>query len=388
LIDILHRSDNLEVRRITAGDGAACVVTFDSYHQEPGTDRPGFGEAYLAERGVSAIHIVSHGNDWFQYPEMMAVLAIVREACAEYDRRMTYGSSMGGYAALRFADAIGADAALALSPQWSVDPRKAPFETRWAQDRRRIRFLPELDGPIRSVPRMLAAFDPALSLDRVHAQALADEAPIELLELPYAGHPCGPFLSDIGLLHPLVSTMLAGTFDQKRFMHESRHRRGRSPSYLATLADAQPKHRQVWAIALAEQAVSIAPNGPSFHDTHARSLAAAGRFADAVAAHRQAIALEPLVDYRWSLSKTYHAAGDIAGALAVAREIQNQAPDVAGYHAWAAKLQTQRGDLQAALGDWRRALALDSRNRDYRRIVAWLSVCSKVARWWAALFGR
>ena len=67
MTEILYRSDRLEVRRVAAGDGRRQVVTFDSYHEPLGMDRPGFGEAFFQNEGITAIHVMSHGNDWFQY---------------------------------------------------------------------------------------------------------------------------------------------------------------------------------------------------------------------------------------------------------------------------------------------------------------------------------
>ncbi len=110
----------------------------------------------------------------------------------------------------------------------------------------------------------------------------------------------------------------------------------------------------------------MAPDHPALHDVLARRLAAAGDHASAIAAHQRAIAIEPIVDYLWSLSKTLFAAGDTAGALAVAQRIQALAPDIAGYHAWAARLRGAQGDLRGQAQDLRRALDNDRRNRGYR----------------------
>jgi tetratricopeptide (TPR) repeat protein len=362
----LYRSLALEVRHVPAGDGLHMVVTFDSYHEPAGMDRPGFGEAFFQAEGISAIHVMSYRNDWFQYPEMEAVLRIIRETCSAAERLLAYGSSMGGYAALRFADAVGAHAALALSPQFSLDPRKVPFETRWASDRRRIRFLPAIDGAIRPGPRRIFAYDSALDPDRGHAELLMAAAPMEEIALPHAGHPVGGFLNDIKLLRPLVLTALDGSFDAPRFRRAAHARRTRSAHWLAHLADRQPAWRNGLGIALARRAAAMAPDHPTLHDTLARRLAAAGRFAEAIAAHHRAIAIEPIVDYLWSLSKTLFAAGDTSGALAVAERIQALAPHGAGYHAWAAHLRALLGDPRGQLADLRCALSHDRANRGYR----------------------
>jgi dienelactone hydrolase len=385
--DILYRSRALEVKRVVAGDGRRQVVTFDSYHEPRGVDRPGFGEAFFQTEGITAIHVMTHSNNWFQYPEMTALLALVRQASAGAERLLSYGSSMGGYAALRFASEIGAHAALALSPQFSLDPRKVPFETRWAPERRRIRFLDSLDGAITPGSRMILAYDSTLEADRRHAELLAAETDIILLPLPYAGHPAGGFLNDARLLRPLVLTALDGSFDPARFRRAAHARRTESAHWLANLAERQPGVRAGTSIALARRAVELAPDHASLHDVLARRLTAAGRYGEAIAVHHQAIAIEPIVDYLWGLSKTLHASGDLAGALGVAERLQQLAPRTAGYHAWAARLREAQGDLPGTLADLRRALRQDRGNRGYRFQVRQLSWRLRLARWRGALFG-
>ena len=365
-MEILYRSQALEVRRVIAGDGGRVAVTFDSYHEPVGMDRPGFGEAFFKAEDITAIHVMSYRNDWFQHTEIEHVLLTIREACLGAGRILAYGSSMGGYAALRFAGPIGAHAALALSPQYSLDPRKVPFETRWAHDRRRIRFLQSIDGPIQPGPARIFAYDSALAADRRHAELLAAAAPMTAIALPYAGHPVGGFLNDIKLLRPLVLTVFDGSFDPQRFRDAAHRRRTRSAHWLAHLADRQPPSRSACGIALARRAVSLSPDHPALHDVLARRLAAAGCYEEAIVAHHRAIAIEPIVDYLWGLSKTLFAAGNVAGALDVAQRIQALAPHTAGYHAWAARLREEQGDLSGQLADLRHALRYDRTNRGYR----------------------
>jgi tetratricopeptide (TPR) repeat protein len=364
--EILYRSPALEVRRVAAGDGRRQVVTFDSYHEPHGLDRPGFGEAFFLSEGVTAIHVLSHANDWFQTSEIRDIIQIIRTESAAAERLLAYGSSMGGYGALRFAGAIGAHAALALSPQYSLDPRKVPFETRWSADQRRIRFREEIDGTIVAGPRMILAYDPGIEADRRHAELVAAAIPAELLPFPRAGHPVGGFLNDVKLLRRLVFDALDGSLDTAAFLREAHGKRSGSAHWLANLAEAQPAWRPRCAIVLARRAVAAAPDHPSLLDVLARRLAAAGDYAQAIDVHRQVIASEPIADYQWSLSKTLHASGDTAGALEVAGQLQRLAPDVPGYHAWASRLREEQGELAGAAMDMRAALRRDPRNRGYR----------------------
>ena len=361
---IVHRSDALEVRRVGADDGAARVVAFDSYHDTPGFDRPGFGESFLAAEGLSAIHLLSHGNDWFQYPEMTQVLARIRAAAGGADGLLAYGSSMGGYAAIRFADAIGADRVLALSPQYSVDPRKVRFERRWLQDQRRIRFSRALDGPIRGAARVIVAYDPQIAADRLHVARIAADVAIEPLPLPFAGHPAGAFLAEIGLLKPLFAQVLAGTLDAAALLREAARRAETSPTWLGERSRAAPAG--AGAIALAERAVALAPHDPAILSRLGQRLAEAGLADRAAAVHARAAALDPAPGYRWHLGRALFARGDLAGALAVARALQTSAPRVAAYHRWAAELRLAAGDRAGALDDLRAAVAHAPRNHGYR----------------------
>jgi hypothetical protein len=387
LAHILYRSSALEVRHVPAGDGRRQVVTFDSYHEQPGVDRPGFGETFFVGEGIDAIHVMSHGNDWFQHTEIPQVLALIREVCGTADHLLSYGSSMGGYAALRFAAAVGAKSALALSPQYSLNPRKAAFETRWASDRRRIRFIDALEAPIQAVPLMVVAYDPTLLADRGHVHCLAREVRLAAVALPFAGHPVGPFLQDVGLLRGTVMDVLHGRFDAEHCRVTARGRARRSPHWLANLAEHHPRASGGRDIALARRAIALAPDRPNLHDILARRLAAAGRYAEAVEAHRNAIAIEPIVDYLWGLSKTLFAAGDASAALDVAERIRQLAPGGAGYHAWSAKLYEAQGRHRDALNAIEQAIRHDRSNLRYRSMA--LSLRSQLQfRRIRALFGR
>ena len=109
---------------------------------------------------------------------------------------------MGGYAAIRFADAAGANVVLALSPQYSIDPQKMPSETRWLQDSQRIAWRPEIDGRIICGVRPVVVFDPLEDGDQV--AKIQDDIDIWPIRLPYVSHPASTYLAETGLLKVLV----------------------------------------------------------------------------------------------------------------------------------------------------------------------------------------
>ncbi len=365
----LFQTEDLLVRHVPAADAGRHVVTFDCYHDDRTLARPGFGEDYFARHGIAATHLLSRDNDWFQYPELPDALAAMRAAASGAGAVLAYGSSMGAYAAVRFGEAAGATAALALSPQYSIDPAKAPFERRWGQDRRRLRPLPALDGPIRSCIRPVVAYDPH-GMDRLHADRIALDTPIQRLRLPFAGHPVGSYLQEAGLLHGLVMGALDGTLDVAAVEGAAHAARRGLAIHHGVLAGHQPRSRPRWAVALAQRAVALDPGRPEGHHALALRLSAAGCHAEALAVHRQVAALERhpgyLMDYCIALTR----AGDIAGALAVAYEIRAAWPHHAGICNTIAELLRARRDLPGALRFAEQALALDPASEHYQRTVA------------------
>ena len=368
---VLFETVDVRVRHVPAADASRHVVTFDCYHDVRGLDRTGFGEEFLAQRGITATHVLTRDNDWYQHPEMPDAMATVRHAAAGAAAVMTYGSSMGGYAALRFADAAGASRALALSPQYSIDPAKAPFEARFGQDQRRLRFLPGIDGPIRCAARPVVAYD-THGTDRLHADRIAADIPITRLRVPYGGHPVGGYLQDAGLLADLVLHVLAGTLDVAATGRALRRARRALGIHYGNLAAAQPACRPRLAVSLAQRAVELAPDRLAPRHALALRLSAAGRHAEALAAHEQVAAWgrHPgfLLDYSHALSR----AGDAAGALAVAHEIRQAWPHHAGVHHWISDLLRAQRDLPGALHHAEQALALDPGSALYGRLVAML----------------
>ncbi len=365
----LYESRDLLVRHVPAAVAARHVVTFDCYHDDRTLARPGFGEEYFARHRIGATHLLSRDNDWFQYPELPDALAVMRAAASGAGSVLAYGSSMGAYAAVRFGEAAGATAALALSPQYSIDPAKTPFERRWGQDRRRLRPLPALDGPIRSRIRPVVAYDPH-GMDRPHADRIAQDTPIQRLRLPFAGHPVGSYLQEAGLLQGLVMGALDGTLDVAAAERAARAARRKLAIYHGVLAERQPRSRPRWAVALAQRAVALDPGRPEGHHALAMRLSAADRHAEALEVHRQVAALERhpayLMDYCIALTR----AGDSAGAIAMAHEIKTAWPQHAGIHNTIADLLRARRDLPGALRFAERALALDPANELYQRAVA------------------
>lgn len=364
----LYRSDNVLVRSVPAQDQSRWVVTFDHYGIGHGFDRPGFGEAFFQSIGVSAVHVMGVREDWYQYPEMPEAMAAVRQTLAAAERVITYGSSMGAYAAVRFADAAGAHAALALSPQYSIDPAKTPFERRWSQDSDRIQWLPEIDGPIQSRIRPLIVYDPATD-DQRHLDLIEGDIAVSKVPLRNSGHPTTTVMADSGVLAPLLVEMLAGEIDPRELAARLRRERRKSASYLATVAQRQPEWRQGTALSLARTAHALSPTNLVTVTALADVLIRGGDHDEALSLLAEASEgtakddLHLAHHYASALSRS----GRHAEAVQIARKATAAAPHLAHLHAWESGILWASSATDEALEAIDRAIALDPRTPLYAK---------------------
>ncbi len=309
----LFRSPRIVVRARQDRKGGVCVVTFDSYSDIRALPRPAFAEEFLASLGVDGIHVQAIENDWYHYAELPEALAAIKQAVAGYDKVFAYGSSMGGFAAIRFAGAFGASAAIAISPQYSINPAIAPWEVRWAYDSQRIRFV--LDDPEYAAwaPHAVVFYDP-IDTDRRHVDMFEQRTSIDRVGLAYSGHPCSGFLNDTRLLKSAIEDILHGRFDRTAFIAGTKAARVRSPHYFRELSSRGRSADR--AIRFAHRALDLMPGSALTRSHLAQVLTRHGHFEEACEQHRAAIASapnNPVLIYRYS--ETLEQAGDIAGAL-------------------------------------------------------------------------
>lgn len=358
----LFRSDSVLVRASPGADTRRWVVTFDNYGLGPGLDRPGFGEDFLAGVGVSAIHILGVGDDWYQYPEMTEALAAARAGMAGAERVMTYGSSMGAYAAIRFADAVAAHAVLAISPQYSIDPERVPFEGRWLADARRIRFLPDIEDRLTCAARPLVIYD-AAGDDRLHAEMIAAEVQTDLIGVRNLHHPATTALAEMGLLGGLMMLLLAGPVDVPTIRRRIRAARSDSVTCVSRIAERQPPHRSRLAQRLLEGALKRAPGNANVLVALAGLLSRGGEPGRAASLLEAALAADGsnvaiLVPYSQALLLD----GRIEAAAAAAEAASALMPLAPHLHVWRGAVEHMAGRDDMAQAAFEQALALDPGN--------------------------
>ena len=323
-MDVLFQRPDLQVRSAKSFGSDVCFVTFDSYSDVGTLDRPAFAESFLHGRGIDAVHILSRSNDWYLYPYSAEAFAVARAAVAGYARVITYGSSMGAYAAIRFGGRVGAQLAIAMSPQFSINPATPPFEKRWQYDAQAIDFSIEAGFAADFVAKAIIFYDPRND-DRLHVDCFRSLTEVVDVAIPNGGHPVTTILAEIGLLQDAIVDIVAGTFDRTVFVRRLRADRRRSAQLYFNIAS--NCRRPDEAVRFARKAQELRPGHVQFSTFLGALLLRARKFDEARAtlygalethAHDQAL--------RYRVSEWHEVTGDLDTAVAIMDELVREFP--------------------------------------------------------------
>jgi hypothetical protein len=150
---------------------------------------------------------------------------------------------MGGYAAIRFGGRLKAESAIAMSPQYSIDPRIMPFETRWKADAERLAFDVEARFSSGFARRSYIFYDP-YDRDRHHVDLYRRHTEVIDVRVPRCGHSSTGYLAEAGLLRERALGFIDGSFDPVAFGRQARQRRRSVAHRYLVLAD-RARHPKV-----------------------------------------------------------------------------------------------------------------------------------------------
>lgn len=249
------------------------VVVFDNLAAPREDPRMPWGHRYILGRGWDVLGIMMKRPDWYRHPDVWDLFDRLRDEgfFAGYDHVAMYGASMGAYGALAFAPAAPGCTVVALAPQTTLDPRIAPFETRYRVGRRigdwSGRYADAADS-VRAAGTAYVVFDPREAIDLAHARRLQGE---NVVHLPLAGvgHKIPPALQKMGLLKPFAADALAGTLTPRAFWPLYRARRDSVPWIVGLIEQAVRRGHPGLALKAAERAMAIRPHWKIRHQLRA-----------------------------------------------------------------------------------------------------------------------
>jgi tetratricopeptide (TPR) repeat protein len=230
----------------------------------------GFGEPHLRKRGISAIYYFSKANHWWQTPELNHSIELLDKGghLPAGATRVLYGSSMGGFAALISSKALKADRVIVYSPQYSINTKKVPFETRWQNYAARVTFdWDDLGAGLSDTARIQVICDPFFTPDMKHIELVEKHRSVERIAIPFAGHNTARLLNEIRLITPFTDDLINDTLDTKAFLRAYKAARDQCSLFWHGLSWTLRGHSHTAAAALAATAAhEIAKRGARISD--------------------------------------------------------------------------------------------------------------------------
>ena len=200
----LDKQDDYEITLHTCKDkqDSKLVVTFGGQPSDLASS--GFGTDFVLSMGFDTIHVAQKFGTQYQGLSVENFHAAVSPLVKHWDDVITYGSSLGGYAALYYGGSINARCIVAapMLPAWQ--PLKLP-----AYKDLKINHLELVDVPV-SKHDPVVIYDPCVSRDLYLIENMVRPAYPNLrdVRVPYAGHTVLVTLSQARLLRPIIESLI------------------------------------------------------------------------------------------------------------------------------------------------------------------------------------
>lgn len=215
------------------------IITFENADQpkKPRLDkmREAWGATFLTRKGFSVLGIKPKKVDWYRGADLHNFFRShnFKIFISSFQQVILYGSSMGGFAALTFAEACPNAIVVAFNPQSTLHADLAPWETRypegtaqnWTGD-----FSDAYYG-IKNAKKVYIAYDPLLDLDRKHVERLTGPN-VTLFKMPLVGHIVMGWMGEAGILSTFLDDAFAGTLTESQCQQLARNRRKTARYYI------------------------------------------------------------------------------------------------------------------------------------------------------------
>lgn len=184
---IIYDDPHLQVLYLK-GTSKYLLITFSS-RGDRADGNQFFAKPVAEAASISAIGFVPKADNWFPERSVAAASLAIEDILSEHSAVLSYGASMGGYAALRYGRMLGVTHAIAFSPQWSIDPRNASYDPRWTRYyQERLNLRSEIIGPDLAENNYIF-FDPFEKQDAEHVNRIKAANPsISTVPAYLSGH--------------------------------------------------------------------------------------------------------------------------------------------------------------------------------------------------------
>ena len=213
-------------------DSELLVVSFSPLVDEKqvSTKESGFGRSFFQSRKISCVYVIPTWNHWYQYEYVSDALEVIRLLSRKFKKVVVYGVSMGGYAALKYANYLNSSAVISISPQAAITGDRSEFDKRFSKFWDKIEYksdawLFESNQPINTT----VFYDKYHSLDNEHAEIISRHIKhAKMIGLPFSGHEVFAVLNESGILSDFIYSLMNGSADFAKLLRLYRNNRHKS----------------------------------------------------------------------------------------------------------------------------------------------------------------
>ncbi len=210
MVETLYQDKNHKIdfyRSVSPARGLVYTFTSIAFSD---LNASGFGVHFLLGLGYDVVAFKCNNASWYQGLDFDTVRAVGRKSSG-YEQVATYGTSMGGYAAILFSKALGANLVLALSPQFSL---AESFEQRWRDKTKGVEWRHEISAEtIAAQATYMILYDDKFMLDvrqMAGLKAILPPLATHMVGIPFSNHHTIVFLLETGQLTAIVTSILRG----------------------------------------------------------------------------------------------------------------------------------------------------------------------------------
>jgi hypothetical protein len=342
-------------------DSSFALITFSHATYFIDGDRF-WADGVAAKAGIEAVGVVARSSNWFPYNEMKRASEAIRGVLGHHNQIIGYGTSMGGYGAVKYGQMLGMTHALAFAPQWSIDPADVGDCDR--------RFVGHFDPHVHSsvaidsgepAPMTAIVFDPFMKLDKLNFDRILELNPNCVgIRSYFTSH--GPIATFAGTeqIIEMFELLRQGKFKGMQVRATQQRRDKRSPIRPLALAQAMVS-RNIYVTHRI-----LATHGDKFdkrqkaslHNDMAGVLYERQDFAEA---REHSLAATQMCDqpsFHLRLSMVEQKLGLYQSSLAIARKVVQLSPKNAGARIHLSQLLIETDDCHAAIVELNAALNL------------------------------
>jgi len=221
--------------------GDHLLITFAPLDFQCATDEF-WGQQFAGKAGFSAIGFVPRRNNWYPAADMHRLITELEKNLQRFPYRISYGSSMGAYGALKYSRRLGVSTAVTFGAQTSIDPGDGIVDTAYT------RYFQNALHEQMSIKSQDVAenahlfFDPQIDFDLQNAARIMAAAPhLKTIPLPYAGHDCIKIAAGTVSMARLILACLEGDLANVKSL--ARGMRANSGARLSGIAQALAPRR-------------------------------------------------------------------------------------------------------------------------------------------------